>query len=78
MRTAIVVVVGFMLIMLGVDVWIHDETLVEAWKSSPHEFLHYLATLLLLAWQYKLATLVVFAAAIAIVYIRRVPGVKSH
>lgn len=78
MFIAILAAIGFLLVMLGVDVFMHDQTLAEAWKGSPHQVWHFLGVLAGWAWQYKLGTLLVFALVTAIVYIRRVPEVKSH
>jgi hypothetical protein len=78
MFVAILAAIGFLLAMLGVDVYMHDETLAEAWKGSPHQVWHFLGTLAVWAWQYKLGTLLVFGIVMAIVYIRRVPDVKAH
>ena len=78
MLVAILAAIVFLLAMLGVDVFVHDQTLYEALKGSPHQIWHYLGVLAVWAWQYKLGTLLVFAIVTAIVYIRRVPDVKAH
>lgn len=69
--------IGYLLYMIGIDVFVHDETFYEAWKGSPVQFWRSLSDLCVLAWQYKWATIVVFATAMVIVYIRRVPEIKN-
>jgi len=78
MFIGILVAVVLLLIMLGVDVFSHDQTLSEAIKGSPHQILHYFGVVAALAWQYKIATVLVLGIIIAIVVIRRVPAVKAH
>ena len=78
MLLAVLAAIGFLLAMLGVDVFMHDQTLAEAWKGSPHQIWHSLGVLAGWAWQYKLGTLLVLAIVTAIVYIRGVPDVKTH
>ncbi len=64
--------------MIVVDVFVHDETIYEAWKGLPHQIVHWLADLFILAWQYKFVTIVAFAIAMAIVYVRFVPDIKNQ
>jgi TRAP-type uncharacterized transport system fused permease subunit len=73
-----VVVLGFMFTMIGVDVFVHNETFQEAWKGYPSQFLQALRDLLLLAWQYKFVTIVAFAIAIAVLFVRRVPEIRNQ
>ncbi len=75
---AIAAAVGFALVMMGVDVFIHDATLTQAWKESPNLLLHSVNWVFALAWQYKLATAVVFGILIAILYVRGVPDVGNQ
>ncbi len=74
----VVAAIGFMVVMTGVDVFVHDETIYEAWKGAPHQIEHWLADLFILAWQYKFVTIVAFAIAMAIVYVRFVPEIKNQ
>ena len=78
MFIAILIAVVLLLVMLGMDVWGHDQTLAEALKGSPHQILHYFGVVAKLAWQYKLGTILVFAMVMAIILVRRVPAVKAH
>ena len=69
---------GFVAVMIGMDVFAHDQTFHEAFKGTPHQFAHSLNDLLGLAWQYKFPTVVAFAIAIAVLYVRRVPEVGNQ
>ncbi|HZP21853.1 MAG TPA: hypothetical protein VFB04_00320 [Terriglobales bacterium] len=76
--TSLVAVVGFMFAMIGVDVLVHDETLAEAWKGYPHQFIRSLSSLFALAWQYKFVTFIFCAIAMAVLYVRVVPPIKNQ
>jgi hypothetical protein len=69
---------AWLAVMLGSDVWVHDQTLPEALKGAPQQMLASLGALVTMAWQYKLAAVLVFAVVATIIYLRRVPVVKSR
>jgi len=77
-QVAILSALAFALVMMGVDVFIHDATVNEALRDSPNQFLQSLRWLFSVAWQYKAASAIVFGLFAAIVYVRIVPDVKSH
>jgi hypothetical protein len=75
---SLLAVVGFMFAMIGVDVFVHDETLGEAWKGYPHQFVQSMGSLFALAWQYKFVTFIFCAIALAVLYVRVVPPIKNQ
>jgi len=75
---SLLAVVGFMFAMIGVDIFVHDETMAEALKGYPHQFLQSLGSLFVLAWQYKFVTFVFCAIALAVLYVRVVPPIKNQ
>jgi hypothetical protein len=81
MRTVYVLLIAvgiWLLYTLGMDVWVHDQTLVEAIKGSPQQFVDAIGSLFGMAWQYKLAALLVVIVVITILSMRRVPEIKSR
>jgi hypothetical protein len=74
---SLVAVAGYLLYALGIDVFVHDETLYEALKGFPYQLSRSLGDLFVMAWQYKFVTLVVLAMATAVVYVRRVPDIRN-
>ncbi len=76
--TVIVTAIAYVLVMLGNDVFAHDQSLSEAWKGSPHQFIHSLGELAMLAWQYKVVTLIAIGIITAILIVRLVPDVKNQ
>jgi len=77
LAASLATVAGYLLYALGVDVFVHDQTLYEAWKGFPYQLSRSVSDLLALAWQYKFVTLIVFAIATAVVYVRRVPEIRN-
>jgi len=69
---------GCVLALIGMDVIGHDQTFHEAFKGMPHQFAHSLGDLFGLAWQYKFPTIVAFAIAIAVIFVRRVPEIRNQ
>jgi len=70
--------VAFLLGMVGLDILVHNQTLHEAWKGSPDQFVHFLGYLIMLAWQYKFVTLVAFGITTAILIVRVVPEIRNQ
>jgi len=70
--------VAFLFGMIGLDILVHDQTLQEAWRGSPYQFMHSLAYLIVLAWDYKFVTLIAFGIATAIVLVRIVPEIRNQ
>jgi hypothetical protein len=68
----------WLLYTLGMDVWAHDQTLWEAIKGSPQQFVDAIGDLLGMAWQYKLGAVLVVIVVITILSMRRVPEIKSQ
>lgn len=77
LAASLVAVAGYLLYALGIDVYVHDETLYEALKGFPYQLSRSLGNLFAMAWQYKFVTLVVLAIATGVVYVRRVPDIKN-
>jgi len=75
---AMVAALGFVLAMIGMDVFGHDQTWHEAFRGLPHQFVRSFGDLLGLAWQYKFPTVIAFAIVIAVLYVRRVPEVRNQ
>lgn len=75
---ALLAAVGFLVAMIVVDVFAHDQTLYEAWKGSPDQFWQSLGSLVLLAWQYKIVTVIAFGLAIAVLFVRGVPDLRNR
>ena len=69
----LVAALAFAVIMISLDVLIHDQTLAEALKGSRAQFWQELLDLVALAWQYKVATAIFFGIIVAILVVRRVP-----
>jgi hypothetical protein len=69
---------AFLLGMIGLDIFVHDQTFSEALKASPNQFMHSLAYLVLLAWNYKFVTLIAFGIATAIILVRIVPEIRNQ
>jgi|HubBroStandDraft_6_1064221.scaffolds.fasta_scaffold2230641_1 hypothetical protein len=74
----IITAIAYVLVMLGNDVFAHDQSLAEAVKGSPHQFVHSLGELAALAWQYKVVTLIAVGIAVAVALVRPVPPVKNQ
>lgn len=77
LAASIAAVAGYLLYALGIDVFVHDQTLYEALKGFPYQLSRSLGDLLVMAWQYKFVTLVVLAIATAVVFVRRVPDIRN-
>ncbi len=77
LAASLAAVAGYLLYALGIDVFLHDETLYEALKGFPYQLARALGNLCAMAWQYKFVTLVVLAIATAVVYVRRVPDIRN-
>ena len=77
LAASVVAVAGYLLYALGIDVFVHDETLYEALKGFPYQLSRALGDLFAMAWQYKFVTLIVFAIATGVVYVRRVPEIRN-
>lgn len=75
---SMVAVFGFLLAMIGMDVFAHNQSFHEALRGMPNQFRHSLLDLLGLAWQYKFPTVVAFAIVIAVLYVRGVPEVRNQ
>ena len=69
----LVAAIAFAVIMISLDVLVHDQTLSEAWKGSPDQFWQSMLDLVSLAWQYKVVTAIVFGIIVAILLVRQVP-----
>jgi hypothetical protein len=69
---------GFLLVMIGMDVFGHDQSFHEAFKGMPHQLARSLGDLVGLAWEYKFPTIVAFAIVIAVFYVRRVPEIRNQ
>jgi len=74
----IIAALGLLAVMLAAGMLIHDQTLSEAWKGSPDQFWQSLDSLLMMAWQYKVVTMIVFGIVTAVLYVRRVPEIKNR
>jgi Co/Zn/Cd efflux system component len=75
---SMVAVFGFVLAMIGMDVFAHNQSFHEAFRGMPNQFVHSLGDLLGLAWQYKFPTVVALAIVIAVLYVRIVPEVRNQ
>jgi ABC-type uncharacterized transport system permease subunit len=75
---SIIAALGFVLAMIGMDVFAHNQTFHEAFKGLSHQAVDWLSQLFVLAWQYKFVTIVFFAIVIAAIYIRQVPEIKHQ
>jgi hypothetical protein len=75
---AVAATCGFAIVMMGVDVFVHDATLTQAWKESPNLVVHSIFWVFGLAWQYKIATAVVFGIGVAILSVREVPDIWTR
>lgn len=69
---------AFVMTMIGLDVFVHDQTLREAIHGMSHQSRAALMDLLGLAWQYKAATFIGCAIIIAVFYVRRVPEIRNQ
>jgi hypothetical protein len=69
---------GWVVIMIGNDVFAHDQTFAEAWKGSPHQLLHSLGDLAVMAWQYKVVTLIALGILTAVLLVRLVPDIRNQ
>jgi len=69
---------AWLVVLLASDVWVHDQTLGEALKGAPQQMVASIGALFAMAWQYKLAALLVCAVIATIIYLRHVPVVKSR
>lgn len=78
LSASVVAFFGYVIAMLGVDVFAHDQTFHEAFKGLPNQIAHSFGDLFGLAWQYKFPTIVAFAIVIAVFYVRRVPEVRNQ
>lgn len=74
----LLVAAGMLIALLGMDVLFHDATFAEAWQGAPHQIWYSMGSLMALAMQYKIASITVLIAIIAIVFLRRVPEVRSR
>jgi hypothetical protein len=74
---SVAAVAGYLLYALGIDVFVHNETLYEALKGFPYQLSRSLGDLFVMAWQYKFVTLVALGIATGIVYVRRVPEIRN-
>ena len=70
-----VALAGWLVVLLCIDVWEHDQTLVEALKGAPHQMLDIMGSLWAMGWQFKLGALVVICVVATIFYIRQVSEV---
>ena len=75
---AVLAAIGFAICMITADVWMHDQTLREAWNNSPHQFWQALGALVAFAWQYKLVTIIIVGFIVTILLMREVPEVKNR
>jgi len=73
-----VAALGFVLAMIGMDVFAHDQSFHEAVKGLSHQTVEWLGQLCVLAWQYKFVTAVFIAVVLAAIYVRQVPEVKHQ
>jgi TRAP-type uncharacterized transport system fused permease subunit len=78
LMASLIAVLGFMFTMIGVDIFVHDETFQEALKGYPSQFIQSVGDLFALAWQYKFVTLVAFAILMAVLFVRGVPEVRNQ
>jgi len=69
---------GFVLTLVGMDVFAHDQTYHEVFKGMPIQMVHSVGDLFGLAWQYKFPSFVAFAIAMAVLYVRRVPEIRNQ
>jgi len=76
--TIIAASVAWVFIMIGMDVFGHDQTFSEAWKGSPQQFLHSLGELASLMWQYKVVSLIALGILVAVLIVRLVPDMKNQ
>jgi hypothetical protein len=74
----IVAAMGYVAYMIGNDVFTHDQTFVEAWKGAPQQFIQSLGQLAVLAWQYKVVTLIALGIVTAVLLVRLVPDIKNQ
>ena len=70
--------VAFLFGMIGLDIFVHDQTFHEAWKGTPDQFLYSVGYLMVLAWDYKFVTLIAFGITTAIILVRVVPEIKNQ
>ena len=75
---AIVAALGFFLGILGIDVFVHDQTVREALDGIGHHAWLALNSFYSTAWQYKVLTLIAIGIVVAIFYVRVVPEIKSQ
>lgn len=76
--TCLVGLGAWVVVLLCVDVWEHDMTLIESVKNTPRQMLANVGALMGMAWQYKLGAVLVIAVVATIFYIRRVPTIRSR
>jgi hypothetical protein len=69
---------SWVVVLLCVDVWEHDMTLIESVKNTPRQMLANVGALMGMAWQYKLGAVLVIAVVATIFYIRQVPTIRSR
>ena len=75
---AIIAALGYVVTMLGIDVWVHDQTLAEACHGSPGQIWDCLTSVAALAIEYKVVTLIALGITSAILLIREVPALRSR
>ena len=76
--SAIAAAIAWVFIMIGMDVFGHDQTFSEAWKGAPQQFLHSLGDLASLMWQYKVVSLIALGILVAVLIVRLVPDMKNQ
>lgn len=76
--TVIAAALGYVVYMIGNDVFAHDQTFSEAWKGAPHQFIQSVGQLAWLAWQYWVVTVIALAIATAVLLVRLVPDIKNQ
>lgn len=69
---------GWVVIMIGNDVFAHDQTFSEAWKGSPHQLIQSLSTLAGMAWQYWAVSLIALGILSAVLLVRFVPDIRNQ
>jgi hypothetical protein len=73
-----VALVCWLVALLCVDVWEHNQTLIEALKNAHRQMLGNVGALMDMAWQYKVGAMVVISVVATIFYIRVVPTIRTR